>query len=110
MKNAKILKSENSNYLTFYTILPCCRPVQQVGSLVYGPPSIIPNRVQMELAFLNATLIDLNPAGITNRWINYTAHQSQTPGACPESRFRAAMPASFIRIRTVHEVAVGMTC
>jgi len=54
--------------------------VQQVGSLVYGPPSIIPQRVQMELAFLNATLIDLNPAGITNRWINYTAHPSQTPG------------------------------
>jgi len=54
--------------------------VQQVGSLVYGPPSIIPQRVQMELAFLNATLIDLNPAGITNRWISYTAHPSQTPG------------------------------
>ena len=34
----------------------------------------------MEEAFLNATIIDLTPAGITNRWTNYTAHPSQTPG------------------------------
>ena len=60
-----------------------CRPVQLLGSLVYGPPTVITQRIQMEEAFLNATVADLNPAGITNRWTNYTAHPSQTPGACP---------------------------
>ena len=68
------------------------RPVQQVGSLVYGPPSIIERRVQMELAFLNATLVDLDPAGITNRWTNYTAHPSQTPGARPAAALRLSHP------------------
>ena len=54
--------------------------MQSLGSLVYGPPTVISQRIQMEEAFLNATIIDLTPAGITNRWTNYTAHPSQTPG------------------------------
>jgi hypothetical protein len=56
------------------------RLVQDAVEVVWGPPSIIPDRIQLEEAFLTATRADLDPAGITNRWTNYTAHPSQTPG------------------------------
>ena len=48
--------------------------------MLWGPPSIVQDRIRVEEAFLAATRIDLDPTGITNRWTNYTAHLSQTPG------------------------------
>ena len=96
--------------------LLCCRPVQRVGSLVYGPPSIIPQRVRMELAFLNATLIDLDPAGITNRWINYTAHPSQTPGthtrgaAVPRGKMGSAHGPMVPCLHVFRHFRINMDC
>ncbi len=72
---------------------PCLlgRYIRDIGSLVYGPPVIISQRAQMEVAFLEATWKTLDPVGITNRWINHTIHPAQTPGApycCCEARYR----------------------
>ena len=50
---------------------------------MYGPPVIVSQRAQMEVAFLEATWKTLDPVGITNRWINHTIHPAQTPGAAP---------------------------
>ncbi len=47
---------------------------------MYGPPVIVSQRAQMEVAFLEATWKTLDPVGITNRWINHTIHPAQTPG------------------------------
>ena len=57
------------------------RSIRDIGSLVYGPPVIVSQRAQMELAFLEATWKTLDPVGITNRWMNHTIHPAQTPGA-----------------------------
>jgi len=47
--------------------------------VVYGR-DVLSQRQQTEVAYLNATTAILVPAGVCNRWINYTAHPSQTPG------------------------------
>ena len=62
-----------------HTVCPA-RLTQDVGEVVWGSPWIIPNRIALEEAFLSAVHEYLDPTGITNRWTNYTAHPSQTPG------------------------------
>ena len=62
---------------------PCaalsCRLITENVEVVYGP-NVLSQRQQTEVAYLNATTAILVPAGVCNRWINYTAHPSQTPG------------------------------
>ena len=56
-----------------------CRLITENVEVVYGP-NVLSQRQQTEVAYLNATTAILVPAGVCNRWINYTAHPSQTPG------------------------------
>ena len=49
---------------------------------------LLSGRLQVEEAFLYATCKYLDPIGITNRWTNYTAHPSQTPGRFALQRIR----------------------
>ena len=43
--------------------------------------SRVRRRLQVELGWLGATAQVLVPQGICNRYVNFTAHPSQTPGA-----------------------------
>ena len=55
------------------------RLITENVEVIYGP-NVLSQRQQTEIAYLNATTAILVPAGVCNRWINYTAHPSQTPG------------------------------
>ena len=49
--------------------------------LIYGPATVISQRTGMEAVFAGAggsTYLD--SLGLCDRWTNYTAHPSQTPG------------------------------
>ena len=56
------------------------RLITENVEVVYGP-NVLLQRIQTEVAYLNATEAILVPSGVCNRWTNYTAHPSQTPGA-----------------------------
>ena len=62
-----------------------CRLITENLEVVYGR-NVLTERVQTEVAYLNATEQILVPAGVCNRWTNFTAHPSQTPGDDAQSK------------------------
>ena len=64
------------------------RLITENVEVVYGP-NVLTQRQQTEVAYLNATEQILVPAGVCNRWTNYTAHPSQTPGSTPAQGARS---------------------
>ena len=80
-----------------------CRLVQDGQELVYGP-SVVTDRIAMELALLNGTEQFLQPYGISNRYTNYTTHPSQTPGGS----LQCLEHASAGRARATHLVPLSL--
>ena len=73
------------------------RYVNEGEMLIYGPSTVISQRPSLEAVFAGAGGSKyLDSLGLCDRWTNYTAHPSQTPGRticfCPYATRAVAWP------------------